>query len=683
MLRSRMQAMHLLAIAVLSGTLASVGPQLNAQVLGVDTFTRSVDTARPNAGQERKLEEVTIVSSTRTTQSIENAPIKVEVLGPEEMSEENGIKPGNVASLLGDVSGIQIQQASALNGASNVRIQGLEGRYTQLLRDGMPLYEGLSGGFGILNIPPLDLRQIELIKGSASTLYGGGAIGGLINFISKRPKMSQEAIVTLNASSLLEKNVNGYVARRYKKWGYNLFAGFTHQSPRDVDGDGFTDLPLNSALTAHPRLFFYPDEHTTVLIGYSISQEKRDGGDYDAIKGESDSLNGLPRYAERNNMSRHTGELIAERTFTGGIRGTLKGTFSRYIRETKETPSEFDFRGWQDNYYAEASVLIPKEHLDLVGGVNVTGDAFHKERPASIPLGDFANNVAGVFGQATFKLKGGTSIEGGLRLDHHDRFGFFFLPRVAALYRVNEHWALRAGYGAGYRYANVLAPQNVEYALYELLPLGDSVAPERSYGLNLEVNYRTDWDDEHSFFINHAFFLTRLNDPVVAKDNGLGNIFFANEADPIETRGSDTYIRAQLKHWELYLGYTFTDAVRYYIPEGSALSRFMPLTPRNRAASTLVWEPTEEWRIGLEASYNGGQYRDGEDKTPDYLFLAASAMRAFGKHWQVVLNGENLLDYRQSAVEPLYTGSRNFPLFRPLWAPIDGRVINLSLKWAL
>src|SRR6202008_333350 len=101
--------------------------------------------------------------------------------------EENTIRPANIASILGDVSGGQIQQSSATSGNSNVRIQGLDGRYTQILRDGMPLYDGFSGGFGILTVPPLDLKQIELIKGSASTLYGGGAIGGLINLVSKRP----------------------------------------------------------------------------------------------------------------------------------------------------------------------------------------------------------------------------------------------------------------------------------------------------------------------------------------------------------------------------------------------------------------------------------------------------------------------------------------------------------------
>ena len=172
---------------------------------------------------QQELEPVIIISSTRTNTQIENSPLKVEVLGQEEINEENQIKPGNIASLLGDISGIQIQQSSAISGNANVRIQGLEGRYTQILRDGMPLYEGYSGGFGILQIPPLDLKQVELIKGSASTLYGGGAIGGLINLISKKPKEEQQAEFTVNQTSLKESNINTYFARKYKHIGYTFF----------------------------------------------------------------------------------------------------------------------------------------------------------------------------------------------------------------------------------------------------------------------------------------------------------------------------------------------------------------------------------------------------------------------------------------------------------------------------
>ncbi len=102
---------------------------------------------------EEDLDEVVIVSSSRTNSRIEDLPTKVEVLGSEEVHEENGIKPGNIASLLGDIAGIQIQQTNAATGNADMRIQGLQGKYTQILRDGMPLFGGYSGSFSILQIP--------------------------------------------------------------------------------------------------------------------------------------------------------------------------------------------------------------------------------------------------------------------------------------------------------------------------------------------------------------------------------------------------------------------------------------------------------------------------------------------------------------------------------------------------
>ena len=174
------------------------------------------------SGNQHELEEVT-VTSVRTNSRIEDIPTRVEVLGMDDLNEENGIKPGNIIGLLGDIAGIQLQQVSASSGNTFARIQGVNGRYTQLLKDGMPLFGGLSGNFGIMQVPPLDLKQIEIIKGSASTLYGGDAIGGIINLISKDPTDEHELSFTANESSLLETNLNGYYGKRYKKTGFTLF----------------------------------------------------------------------------------------------------------------------------------------------------------------------------------------------------------------------------------------------------------------------------------------------------------------------------------------------------------------------------------------------------------------------------------------------------------------------------
>jgi outer membrane receptor for ferrienterochelin and colicins len=186
--------------------------------------------------QDESLDEVT-VTSTRTNSRIEDLPIKVEVLGQEDMDEESAVVPGNVSSILGDISIIHVQRTSAVNGNQAIRMQGLDPKYTQILRDGLPLYEGFSGNLGVLQIPPLDLKQIEVVKGSVSTLYGGGAIGGMINIVSKSPTSeTPEFTALLNHSNLKETNLNAYYSQRYGKMGLTLFSGYTDQQAVDVTG---------------------------------------------------------------------------------------------------------------------------------------------------------------------------------------------------------------------------------------------------------------------------------------------------------------------------------------------------------------------------------------------------------------------------------------------------------------
>ena len=620
----------------------------------------------------KSLEQVTVVASTRNNQRIENSPLKVEVLGKEEMDEENTIKPGNIASILGDISGIQIQQSSAVSGNSNVRIQGLDGRYTQILRDGMPLFDGFSGGFGIMQIPPLDLKQVELIKGSASTLYGGGAIGGLINLISKRPRYEQEGIITLNQTTLKESNFNTYIAKRNKTVGYNFFGAVTHQGAVDVNHDSFSDVPKLDAVIVHPRFFIYPGSKTTMAFGYTGTFETRNGGDMQVIKGNKDAIH---QYFEKNQTARHTGDMLIEHTMGNGNKLDIKASVSSFDRSI--ATNIHYFKGNQLNYYTEVSLLIPKTNYSIVAGVNATGDRFKKLPSDSVALNNFDNNTLGAFAQATVNLPVNTILEAGIRADHHNQYGNFILPRMALFHRFSEQWATRLGIGWGYKTPNPLAVQNVEYPIQNIQPLPAGIEAEKSTGYNAEINYKKEFSEHASLFINHAFFLTQINNPVVATEQANEQVSFANAGSHILTRGFDTYVQLHVHNWELYAGYTYTIAERKYLLQ----NQFMPLTPRNRMAFVTVYEIPEKWRFALEGSYNGSQYRDNDSKTPGYMFMAVMVERKFGDALSVVLNCENLLNYRQSRHEALYTGAITNPTFKPLWAPIDGRVVNLSVRW--
>jgi iron complex outermembrane receptor protein/outer membrane receptor for ferrienterochelin and colicins len=622
-----------------------------------------------------KQEEVVIVSSTRNNQKMENSPLKVEVLGREEMDEENTIKPANIASILGDVSGVQIQQTSATTGNANVRIQGLGGQYTQILKDGMPLFEGFSGGFGVLSIPPLDLKQVELIKGSASTLYGGGAIGGLVNIISRKPTAKQDAVLTLNASTLKEKNVNFYLAKKYSKTGYTVFGGYTDQQAQDVNKDGFSDVATTQAFIIHPRFFFYPSKNTTFSIGNNTVLEKRTGGDMNYIRGIY-LIGGLPFY-EKNVSTRNTTEFLLNQALPGTAKLEIKSSYSSFDREIKTQLHQFN--GLQKNLFSEASLLLPYRKNNFVAGINYLKEAFQIKPSQPVLFSGFSNATLGFFVQQTINFSDKTILEAGIRDDITNHYGNFLLPRIAFMHHLNNFWGLRAGIGFGYKTPNILNNQIADVPIQKILPLASGVRAEKSIGYNAEINYKYTWDN-NELFINHAFFLTNITQPVVSGLNVSGQTFFYNAAKSINAKGFDTYIKLQLNQLELYAGFTYTIATRNYIATGN----LMPFTPKTRAAFVVVREfESTGFRVGLEGSYNGFQYRDDGTKTPDYLFMAGLIEKKFAKHFTIVLNCENILDYRQSKKEALYSGTLSNPQFKTLWAPIDGRVLNLAFRYSI
>lgn len=139
-----------------------------------------------------------VIASTRTNTLLKNTPVPVQVIDREDIDEGTAESPANIRELLTELSGTQVQTTSAVSGNATIRLQGLDGRYTQLLKDGFPLYGGFSGSLSILQVPPMDLHQVEVIKGAGSALYGGDAIAGIINPISRTPDTATHLDAILN-----------------------------------------------------------------------------------------------------------------------------------------------------------------------------------------------------------------------------------------------------------------------------------------------------------------------------------------------------------------------------------------------------------------------------------------------------------------------------------------------------
>lgn len=617
-----------------------------------------------------ELEEI-IVSSTRVNSRIEDLPMKVEVLGLEEMEEENMIKPGNVASILGDLSVIHIQQTSATTGNTTIRMQGLDGRYTQLLRDGLPLYDGFSGNFGVLSIPPLDLKQVEIIKGSSSTLYGGGAIAGLINFISRTPSTERELSFTLNRSDLKESNINSYYAQRFGKFGLTFTAQQTWQSAVDVNKDGFSDVPKVNSLILHPRLFYYINKQSQLDAGYSFTYDNRTGGDMQVINSQPDALHA---YVEKNKSTRNTFDFHYRNDLDSTQRLTAKGSFSNY--SLKNFDNGFNFAGNQYANYLEVNDLLKLHKHDLIIGGNYIGSYFKKRNSDITPLKDFTYHTIGAFIQDGWHINSKFLMEAGLRADHHNVFGWFVLPRIAFLYKPISSLSMRLSSGLGYKAANIFIPENLAAGFGILNPLTGNEKSERSFGVNFDASYHIILSDEATLDIDQALYYTNIDDPLVPVMNGNGSISLNNAAYQIRSIGTDTYLRLKVNSLELYLGYNHTIAKQ---AQTNAMV-YLPFSPQNKASLTLAYEIEDEWRFGVEGSLETNQYIAQNVRVRNFPFMAAMVERKFGHHLSFVLNCENINDFRQSRYESLYTGSTIDPVFKPVWAPIDGRVINLAMR---
>ncbi|HYW07652.1 MAG TPA: TonB-dependent receptor, partial [Longimicrobium sp.] len=225
-----------------------------------------------------ELEEI-VVSSTRTGQRIENEPTRVEVLTREEVEEKMLMTPGDISMMLNETSGLRVQTTSPSLGGANVRVQGLRGRYTQLLSDGLPLYGGQSGALGLLQIPPMDLGQVEVIKGAASALYGSSALGGVINLISRRPGDEATRELLLNQTTRNGTDVVGFAAAPLsEQWGYSLLASAHRQAEADVDGDRWTDIPGYQRAVVRPRIFWDDGAGRSVFVTAGATVEDREGG---------------------------------------------------------------------------------------------------------------------------------------------------------------------------------------------------------------------------------------------------------------------------------------------------------------------------------------------------------------------------------------------------------------------
>jgi len=606
-----------------------------------------------------------IVTATRTDRSIRNTPTRVEVIGGGEISENVSMRPGEIKMLLNETTGIITQQTSAISGTADLRIQELEGRYTQILRDGFPLYSGLSEGLSLVQVAPLDLRQVEIIKGSSSTLYGGGAIAGLVNLVSKTPSQKRDLSFLANATSAGGVDLSSFYSQRFKNIGVTVFGSFNNNKPYDPSGVGFTAIPKFRRYTITPRLFFYGDK-TKVNAGVGFITENRLGGSIDFVK------NGNAGYFEKNSTDRFTTQLGLTHRFNDHTSLNIKNSYNHFTRLT--TIPAYQFDGLQQSSFSELSINAGKDKLQWVGGLNLYTDKFDETLHSNHPLRNYNYTTAGAFVQSTWSPAQAFSLETGVRDDYTSPFGFVFLPRVSALFHFSKSFTSRIGGGLGYKLPTIFTEESEEKHFLDILPIDQNHAGyEKSAGGNLDFTYSTSIN-ELKLTINPLFFYTRINHPLVLTAAGTGEQF-VNANGYTDAKGMDLSFRLSLEDIKFYTGYSYTIAQNHFNGQAS----FYPLAPRHKLHFDLVYEIEKSLRVAFESYYTGQQRLTDGRQGRSYWLIGALVEKTF-KHFSVFINGEDLNNARQTSWGPIYSGPMTNPAFTDIYAPLEGRTINGGIK---
>lgn len=627
---------------------------------------------------ESKAMDEVIVEGTRSNKSIEDNPTRVEVLN-EEIDEASSMDPSKVAHLLTHSTGIQVQQTSATSNMANVRIQGMDGRYTQILKDGFPNYGGFSGSLSIMQIPPLDLKQVEYIKGSASTLYGAGAISGLINLISKEAD-KDETLLHLNASHVGAFDVNAFLSRKIDKIGFSLLAQRNTHQYFDADKDGFTDLPQLTKYNFNPKLFFYFNSRTKISLGATFTSEIREGGDTRLLNHQAPDT--VHFYREANDINRVTTQLKFETKISDKNILTVRNSFNAFHRGLEITPTytlgKYSFSGNQLSSFSEISFTNRTKENVFIAGLNFYSDEFKEEKLQSAILRNEDYQTAGAFLNYTFNLGKNVAIESGLRADYVFEKQVYVLPRLSALFKWTKKLTTRIGGGMGYRNASIFNQEAELFGYKNVMPIDkNKTDAEQSIGGNADFGFKTPIGDNFFLNINQMFFYTHLSNPLILVDtNGTSGVYhFVNSSAYTESYGAETFFKFGFYNFVLFVGYTYTHVSSIF--KGKEVE--FTLTPQHSLKGDLLYALPGKWRIGVDYEFKSNQLLANGKRSRDYWTYGAIVEYTY-KNFTLFANVENFTNFRQTNFESLRSDPYNTPQFTQVWAPLDGIVFNGGIK---
>ncbi|QJR80353.1 TonB-dependent receptor [Alteromonas pelagimontana] len=616
--------------------------------------------------------EKIIVQATRSGRIADEQPIRVELINREEIQEKAAMRPGNISMLVAETGGVRMQTTSPALGSSNIRLQGMYGRYTQLLADGLPLYGNQAASIGLLQIPPTDLGRVEIIKGSASSLYGGSALGGVINLVSRRPGDEANGEALVNLTTRDGQDVTTYAESPIgESLKGSVTAGAHRQNEEDIDNDGWVDLAGYERYTVRPRLFWEGDNGENLYATAGFMTENRNGGTlpgHFVADGSS--------FEQIQDSERFDGGLVYTMPVSTSI--TFNSRASAMVQQHDHVYGDVKEDDKHESYLVETSLSGFSDHSDWVIGVAYQSDIFQS---VTFPEFNYTYDVPGIFAQLDYETTDTLTTSYSARIDEHSEYGTQFSPRVSLLYRPGD-LTIRGSYGQGY-YAPTPFVEEIEAAGLSRLEKLQDLQEEQAETASLDLTYTFDnIETSLTLFASNVENVTQLDAFASVNSDVLNRVRLVNAEGESRIRGSEVLLRYYWQDIKLTASYLYLDATE--VTADNSGRRKMALTPQHSAGFVAMWEKHESFRAGFEAYYTGPQRLNDNpyiDTSNPYWHLGLMGEITVGNiSW--FINLENLLDVKQTDEHPLLLPSRapSGQWTTDIWSRNDGFVANAGFR---
>ncbi len=654
---------------------------LQASMIGFAGQSRRISIPNPKADLvfeltplDGSLDEV-VVSGTMQEVSKLDSPVPVEVY------KAAFFKANPTPSLfesLQNVNGVRPQINCNVCNTGDIHINGLEGPYTMILIDGMPIVSGLATVYGLTGIPQSLIDRIEVVKGPASTLYGSEAVGGLINVITKRTEIAPALAADAFVSGWGEVNADLGVKSTFGKsvqslTGINLF---WYDHPIDNNGDGFTDLTLQKRLSVFQKFQVQRKADRLFTMAGRYVGENRWGGQMEWTEADR---GGDQVYGE----SIRTRRWEAFGTYQLPVKGMVNFQYSLNGHKQDSYYGTTQFVADQKIAFGQLTWMKESGKNNLLLGAAYRYTFYDDNTPATAhnATDNFPSEIhlPGVFAQNEFKISPNQSILGGIRYDYNSLHGNIFSPRLNyKLVSGDKSTVFRFSLGNGFRVANVFTEDHAALTGAREVVFAEELAPERSWNTNLNLVKKIYSSRGNYFGFDGSVFYTYFTNRIVPDyETNPNQIIYANLDGNAVSKGVSLNLDAAWNSgFKVLAGATLMDVSLE--EEGQKVRQL--LTERFSGVWTIGYGFQ---KIGLAVDYTGnvyspmrlpllGELDDRAEYSPWWSIQNIQLTKAIGSKWEIYGGVKNLLNF----TPPSNSIARSFdPFDRGVEFDPNGQVI--------